>query len=71
MVYLILQTGRELSLVIKWGGGKLWFFVPLDPRRLFDCRGGKRVFFFFFFLPMSATSYLGPRECRQMLTKTS
>ena len=47
MVYLILQTGRELNLVIKWGGGKLWFFVPLDPRGLFDCRGGKCGFFFF------------------------
>ena len=45
MVYLILQTGRELNLVIKWGGGKLWFFAPLDPRGLFDYRGGKCVFF--------------------------
>ena len=69
MVYLILQTGRELSLVIKWGGGKLLFFVPLDPRGLFDCRGGKCGFFFF--LSSSATSYLGHRECRKMLTKTS
>ena len=59
--------GRELNLVIKWGGGKLWFFVPLDPRGLFDCRGGKCVFF----LSLSTTSYLGHRECRQMLTKTS
>ena len=40
--------GRELGLVIKWGGGKLWFVVPLDPRGLFDCRGGKCCVFFVF-----------------------
>ena len=37
--------------MIKWGGGKLCFFVPLDPRGLFDCRGGKCCVF----LSLSAT----------------
>ena len=33
MVYLILQTGRELNLVIKWGRGKL-VFCAIGSKRI-------------------------------------
>ena len=48
MVYLILQMGRELSLVIKWGGGKLWFFCAVGSKRSVRLQR-RQVFFFFFF----------------------
>ena len=67
MVCLILQTGRELNLIIKWGGRKLWFFVPLDPRGLFDCRGGKCGFF----LSLSTTqTYNRARETSKKMAYT-
>ena len=68
MACLILQMGRELSLVIKWGGGGNVFFCAYWIQE--DCSTAKEVSVFFF-LSLSATSYLGHRECRQMLTKTS
>ena len=46
----LLQTGRELSLVIKWGGGKLCFFLCHWIQE--DCSTAEEVsvvcFFFFF-----------------------
>ena len=44
----LLQTGRELSLVIKWGGGKLFFLCHWIQE---DCSTAEEVsvvFFFFF-----------------------
>ena len=47
MVCLILQTGRELSLVIKWRGGKLFFRAYWIQD---DCSSAEEVSVFFFFL---------------------